>query len=940
MSLSNSLYAGISGLSTMGNSMNVLGDNIANVNTTAYKSSRATFQDVLSQSVATSSGTAQVGRGVTLTTVDGLFAQGSFESTSNPTDMAIGGEGFFMLRGSESAEADMFTRAGEFRFDSQGNLTSPAGHFVQGWDVDKDSGQIEGTIGDINLQRSTPPVPTEKVEMIVNLDSRKPNEDNEQRLFDSWDATNLAKANPTEPINEENFEYTTSVKVYDSKGAAHDITVYFDRTTEDNKWEYLVTCDPTADKRNLDDKQQRIYAPNEQINYEEHKGAGALMYGEIDFSPAGAIEEIAAWDVPPDGIVDPAQSTNRKELASTDSYYSFAANFTGAPEAQDIDLNFGARYSPPQEPQSQVLVSNNRAFSDETLENPINSETPLTLVYDASAQPLQDGDLFTWSGYKPDGTQVSGNYEVAGDERVSDLLAELENTFGPNSSASIDADGRLQLTDTTGGESALHVTSFNTYAKNEADPFGGNETSTDRIMAVSTGQISDENGNAIGDGTTFLTKVSDETGSGTLQSGDSFTFSGTTISGGTVSGTFNVTASGTQDLQDLMTWMENLYTDGDSTTASNGAVEAILDNDGQIRLVDHTGSTNLEVVLNSTNNTALRPLGDDGSTFTSVAANLNGQVDISTSKKQVVADHHARTPGGSIVTEDTAWTNISVDGDSDTTFEKGDTITFEGFKGGSGTQIEVDANFTVGTDHGESLSEATGSVQDLLTWLEDEFDATAMMDGAGRLVLTDWRGGESNLDITGVAYTDDAAGPGDPLVDEWNAFGDGTFKVITAGDEDGSQRGKMVSSNFETEAMNSTQYANSSTTIFQDQDGFAAGFLQSVSVDTEGIITGNFSNGQVLMRAQVALANFANLQGLHKVGGNIFRATTESGAPVTGQPGTNGLGEIAPNSLEQSNVDLGNEFVKMITTQRGFQANSKMITTTDEMLNELINIKR
>ena len=79
---------------------------------------------------------------------------------------------------------------------------------------------------------------------------------------------------------------------------------------------------------------------------------------------------------------------------------------------------------------------------------------------------------------------------------------------------------------------------------------------------------------------------------------------------------------------------------------------------------------------------------------------------------------------------------------------------------------------------------------------------------------------------------------------------------------------------------------------------------------------------------------------LFKKGGNIFTETTSSGAPTTGAPGDNGLGSIAPNALEQSNVDLGVEFVKLITVQRGFQANSKIITTTDEMLNDLINIKR
>jgi flagellar hook protein FlgE len=158
--------------------------------------------------------------------------------------------------------------------------------------------------------------------------------------------------------------------------------------------------------------------------------------------------------------------------------------------------------------------------------------------------------------------------------------------------------------------------------------------------------------------------------------------------------------------------------------------------------------------------------------------------------------------------------------------------------------------------------------------------------------------------------------------------------------EDGSQQGDVISARFTPEALATTQYANSSTTIFQDQNGFASGFLQSVSVDTEGVITGNYSNGQVLKKAQVALANFASLAGLHKKGGNIYTETTDSGAPVSGVPGTNGLGTIAPNALEQSNVDLGTEFVKLITVQRAFQANSKIITTTDEMLNDLINIKR
>ena len=122
--------------------------------------------------------------------------------------------------------------------------------------------------------------------------------------------------------------------------------------------------------------------------------------------------------------------------------------------------------------------------------------------------------------------------------------------------------------------------------------------------------------------------------------------------------------------------------------------------------------------------------------------------------------------------------------------------------------------------------------------------------------------------------------------------------------------------------------------------GYGPGALQGVDVDVDGLITGVYSNGQVIPLYRLSLAKFQSLQGLYKEGGNLYRETRQSGPAITGLPGTNGLGNIAPNSLEQSNVDIANEFVKMITTQRGFQANSKIITVTDQMLSELINLKR
>jgi flagellar hook protein FlgE len=137
-----------------------------------------------------------------------------------------------------------------------------------------------------------------------------------------------------------------------------------------------------------------------------------------------------------------------------------------------------------------------------------------------------------------------------------------------------------------------------------------------------------------------------------------------------------------------------------------------------------------------------------------------------------------------------------------------------------------------------------------------------------------------------------------------------------------------------------TQFGSTSALVQQTQDGFAAGSLQAFSVDANGIINGRFSNGQLRALAQVVLARFPDPIGLARTGKNTFAQSGNSGQPVTGTPDSAGLGRVLSNSLELSNVDLGESFIDMIAAQRGFQANSRVITTSDEILQELVNLKR
>jgi len=137
-----------------------------------------------------------------------------------------------------------------------------------------------------------------------------------------------------------------------------------------------------------------------------------------------------------------------------------------------------------------------------------------------------------------------------------------------------------------------------------------------------------------------------------------------------------------------------------------------------------------------------------------------------------------------------------------------------------------------------------------------------------------------------------------------------------------------------------TQFGGNPTAYINFQDGYEAGSLDMVSTDSGGVLTGIFTNGQSKALAQIALATFSNPGGLLKEGGNLYQISNNSGLPNIGTADSGGRGSIAVGALEMSNVDLAQEFTNMIVTQRGFQANSRVITTSDEMLQDLINIKR
>ena len=239
MGITSALYSGVSGLNTNSQAMSVIGNNLANTNTLGFKGARSVFSDMLSSTIFGSGGASQVGRGVNISKIDNVFSQGTFEATASDTDVAIEGEGFFVLK-EEGDNTAYYTRAGAFRFDENGFLVNPEGYKVQGKFYDDNGVLIAGDPGDIQVEDVglRPAKPTGTVDLNFNLDSASP------ILVPAYSAPG-AYDPENNPIDPSTINYSSSSLIYDSLGESHLITLYFSKTAN-NAWDVYWSGEDTA----------------------------------------------------------------------------------------------------------------------------------------------------------------------------------------------------------------------------------------------------------------------------------------------------------------------------------------------------------------------------------------------------------------------------------------------------------------------------------------------------------------------------------------------------------------------------------------------------------------------------------------------------------------------------------------------------------------------
>ncbi len=230
MGITSALYSGVSGLNTNSQAMSVVGNNLANTNTLGVKGARSLFSDMLSSTISGSGGSSQVGRGVNISKVDNVFSQGTFEATASDTDVAIEGEGFFMLK-EVGSDVTYYSRAGAFRFDADGYLVNPEGFHVQGKPFDENGKLIAGDPTDIQVQNVglVPAKVTDTITMNTNLDSS---------------ADIIPAATAFDPADPTTFNYSASTTTYDTLGEPHLVTLYFRKDdVADNTWNWYYSAE-------------------------------------------------------------------------------------------------------------------------------------------------------------------------------------------------------------------------------------------------------------------------------------------------------------------------------------------------------------------------------------------------------------------------------------------------------------------------------------------------------------------------------------------------------------------------------------------------------------------------------------------------------------------------------------------------------------------------
>ncbi|HDX3695841.1 TPA: flagellar hook protein FlgE [Campylobacter jejuni] len=853
-----SLWSGVSGLQAHQVAMDVEGNNISNVNTTGFKYSRADFGTMFSQTVkiATAptdgrggSNPLQIGLGVSVSSTTRIHSQGSVQTTDKNTDVAINGDGFFMVS-DDGGLTNYLTRSGDFKLDAYGNFVNNAGFVVQGWNINWDTQSIDSSRTPQNIfidpGMHIPAAKSTEVAIKANLNSGL-NIGTASRPLYSLDSVHgfNQKTGETKDENDTGTTqfYTTSKNAVEVTEKGVDAGSLFNANGQglnlrDGQGIWVSYADAKYSTNQLG---VNAFDPN------LHQTQTAAFWGNGN--------QKTRLDIVINGV-----TIQNDTIGSIDEAIAYINTFTAPTDARQ---GTGVRAVKNADGSGIDFVNDNADGTTDNMKN-INLVVNATNTAGEAWTATWDAATNTFNQYTPIRQNNASLWTATGGQ------AGTANNL-------------------TGGRSAQIITAHKYIYSSSPQTLPPMYNPDGGFVYIP--------GTQGGGGPTW-----NGTDTATIGSQNYYN----AVMNGSLLNTNIRTFHTTEDLRELLQRDARYGVDYDGS----GTFAAADVNENVKVVVNSSGAFSLTNVNETSNSPTLVTGGQGPLTFG--PHNMNFNITAYTDER------------GTVSTND-AFTKI-----------------FKGLDGSfpAGNQVKQSellklSAFSAGLEIYDSLgSKHTLEVQFV--------KQSTTQDGGNEWQMIIRVPEPAEINTTGE-------GPNNIIVGTARFNNDGSLsnynpRTINFSPNNGAAPNQQIKLSFGTSGSNDGLVSSNSASTLTGQatDGYTSGNLKpdAIRVDDKGNILGEFTNGKTFAVAKIAMASVANNSGLEEIGGNLFKVTANSGNIVVGEAGTGGRGEMKTSALEMSNVDLSRSLTELIIIQRGYQANSKTISTSDQMLQTLIQLKQ
>ncbi|EDO9536192.1 flagellar hook protein FlgE [Campylobacter coli] len=849
-----SLWSGVSGLQAHQVAMDVEGNNISNVNTTGFKYSRADFGTMFSQTVkiATAptdgrggSNPLQIGLGVSVSSTTRIHSQGSVQTTDKNTDVAINGDGFFMVS-DDGGLTRYLTRSGDFKLDAYGNFVNNAGFVVQGWNINWDDQTIDSSRSPQNIfidpGMHIPAAKSTEVAIKANLNSGLNIGTSSRNLYalDSVHGWNNKTQRPEDENDTGTTQfYTTSKNSVEVTEKGVDAGSLFNANgtglnLRDGQgiWVSYADAKFTTDRANG----ANVFDPNLTVAQQNN----VIFWGNKDIS--------VTLDINLNGV-----RIQNDNIRSLDEAIAYINTFTAPTDTRD---GTGVKAVKKADGSGIEFVNDN---ADGTTDNMKNIDLTVNVGNSAGERNTINYDANT-GVFSPQG----GNLTTA--QNDTDWIAGAAQVGQPQNVKVVTAHKYIYSSNPVTIPPMINPDGGPAF-----QPNNGNRP-TDPASANYWDAIQ-----------------------------------------GSLKNTTERTFRTTEDLRELLQRDARYGVDYNGSGIIDNATPTFDANDIN-QAVKVVVTENGNFAISNANETSTIPAnaGAGANAATTDPKNMSFNITAYSNKQ------------GTVSTND-AFTKI---------FKAFDGPLVIGNQIKESEQLKLSA-FSAGLEIYDSLgSKHTLEVQFV--------KQSTTQDGGNEWQMIIRVPEPAEINTTGE-------GPTNIIVGTARFNNDGSLasytpRTINFSPNNGAAPNQQIKLSFGTSGSNDGLVSSNSASTLTGQatDGYTSGNLKpdAIRVDDKGNILGEFTNGKTFAVAKIAMASVANNSGLEEIGGNLFKVTANSGAIVVGEAGTGGRGEMKTSALEMSNVDLSRSLTELIIIQRGYQANSKTISTSDQMLQTLIQLKQ